>query len=265
MQPVVDGATQLLFIVGDPIAQVRSPLVYNPKILASGKNSILLPLRIPETDFEHTIPSIMQIGNLAGLIITFPFKERILPYLTKISDDAALIGAVNAVKKDRDGKWVGDIFDGVGMVRAVEALGQSLLNRNVLLYGAGGAGKAIAAAVLKNGARSLTIIDRDGVKAQSLVSILTNKYPQAVLGCTDTKIEHYDLLVNATPVGMAAGDTHVAWQGSLHSGITVVDIVPYPIETPLLAHAKACGCPHTNGQAMIQGQSEAVLEYLEIL
>lgn len=265
MQPIVNGATNLMFIVGDPIAQVRSPLVYNPKIQASGKNCILLPLRIPAAEFEATISAIMGLGNLEGLIITFPFKERMLPFLDEISADAAMIGAVNAVKKTADGRWTGDIFDGIGMVRAVEALGQTISGRNVLLYGAGGAGKAIAAAVLKQGARRLTIIDKDALKARATLDSLSARYPDAVLGCDNRQIGEYDLLVNATPVGMAEGDGHVDWLGTLHAGITVVDIVPYPAETPLLALAKQCGAPHTNGQAMIQGQSDAVLEYFNIL
>jgi shikimate dehydrogenase len=264
MQPIVNGATRLLFIVGDPIAQVRSPLIYNPKIEAHGKNCILLPLQIPQQAFEQTIASIMGLGNLEGLIITFPFKERIMPFIRHISGDAALIGAVNAVKRDAQGEWCGDIFDGIGMIRAVQALGQSITGRKALLYGAGGAGKAIAAALLSHGAAMLTIIDRDRSKAEAIAGVLGRKYPHASIGCDNTYIEDHDLLINATPVGMGPEDGHVEWRGSLHAGITVVDIVPYPIETPLLALAKQHGCPNTNGQSMIQGQSDAVLEYFNI-
>ena len=264
MQTIVNGATHLLFIVGDPIAQVRSPLIYNPKIKSAGHNTILLPLLVPKNDFEQIIQSVMQFGNLAGLVITFPFKERILPYLDHLSVDAALIGAVNAVKKNSAGEWVGEIFDGIGMIRAVEALGQTVANRKVLLYGAGGAGKAIAAALLARGVGRLTIVDRDEAKATAFCSILTKAYPQAELGTQNRQIEDYDLLVNATPVGMGKNDGHVEWAGVLHAGVTVVDIVPYPMETPLLALAKNLGCPHTNGQAMIQGQSDAVLEYFNL-
>jgi shikimate dehydrogenase len=264
MQAIVNGATQLLFIVGDPIAQVRSPLIYNPKIKAAGHNTILVPLLVPNQDFETMISSVMRIGNLAGLVITFPFKERILPYLDHLSLDAAMIGAVNAVKKNAAGEWAGEIFDGIGMIRAVEALGQTLTNRKVLLYGAGGAGKAIAAALAARGINRLTIIDRDEGKAEALCTILSEHYKEVEWGTKDRRIETYDLLVNATPVGMGINDGHVDWHGSLHAGVTVVDIVPYPSETPLLALAKSLGCPHTNGQAMIKGQSDAVLEYFDL-
>lgn len=264
MQPTVNGATQLLFIVGDPIAQVRSPLIYNPKIQAAGHNAILVPLLVPQSDFEQTIQSVMRFGNLEGLIITFPFKERIMPFIRHISDDAALIGAVNAVKKNAHGEWEGDIFDGIGMIRAVQALGQSVSNRKVLLYGAGGAGKAIAAALCGHGIGALTIIDHDLTKAQTIADVLARRYPQIHIGTHNRQIGDYDLLVNATPVGMGPNDSHVEWLGTLHAGVTVVDIVPYPIETPLLALAKQHGCPNTNGQAMIQGQSDAVLDYFNI-
>ena len=264
MQPIVNGATRLLFIVGDPIAQVRSPLIYNPKIEAHGKNCILVPLLVPQQEFEQSIPAIMRLGNLEGLIITFPFKERIMPFIRHISADAALIGAVNAVKLNEQGEWCGDIFDGIGMIRAVQALGQTITGRKALLYGAGGAGKAIAAALASNGVDTLTIIDHDSAKAEAIASVLARKYPHIAMGCDNRNIGDYDLLINATPVGMGANDGHVEWAGTLHSGITVVDIVPYPIETPLLALAKRLGCPNTNGQAMIQGQSDAVLEYFNI-
>ncbi len=264
MQPIVNGATRLLFIVGDPIAQVRSPLIYNPKIAAHGTNCILVPLQVPEHEFEQTITSIMRLGNLEGLIITFPFKERIMPFIRHISGDAALIGAVNAVKRNERGEWEGDIFDGIGMIRAVQALGQTIAGRKALLYGAGGAGKAIAAALLSNGVGTLTIIDHDHAKAEAIAGVLGRTYPQVAIGCDNRNVEDYDLLINATPVGMGPDDSHVEWTGTLHSGITVVDIVPYPIETPLLALAKQVGCPNTNGQAMIQGQSDAVLEYFNI-
>ncbi|NBS01008.1 MAG: shikimate dehydrogenase [Rhizobiales bacterium] len=264
MQPIVNGATRLLFIVGDPIAQVRSPLVYNPKIEAHGKNCILVPLLVPQQDFEQTIPAIMRLGNLEGLIITFPFKERIMPFIRHISPDATLIGAVNAVKLNAHGEWCGDIFDGIGMIRAVQALGQTVNGRKALLYGAGGAGKAIAAALLSNGADTLTIIDHDHAKAAAIAAVLKQHYPNASIGCDNRNVQDHDLLINATPVGMGPNDSHVEWTGTLHAGITVVDIVPYPIETPLLALAKQLGCPNTNGQAMIQGQSDAVLDYFNI-
>jgi len=264
MQPIVNGATRLLFIVGDPIAQVRSPLIYNPKIEATGKNCILVPLLVPQNEFEQTIPAIMRLGNLEGLIITFPFKERMIPFLDHITPDAALIGAVNAVRRNDQGEWSGDIFDGIGMVRAVQALGQTIAGRKALLYGAGGAGKAIATALLSGGIDTLTIIDHDHAKAEAIATVFGHHYPHIAIDCDNRNVDEHDLLINATPVGMGPNDSHVEWTGTLHSGITVVDIVPYPIETPLLALAKQLGCPNTNGQAMIQGQSDAVLEYFNI-
>ena len=187
-----------------------------------------------------------------------------IPFLDHISPDAALIGAVNAVRRNDQGEWSGDIFDGIGMVRAVQALGQTIAGRKALLYGAGGAGKAIAAALLSGGIDTLTIIDHDRAKAEAIATVFGHHYPHIAIGCDNRNVDEHDLLINATPVGMGPNDSHVEWTGTLHSGITVVDIVPYPIETPLLALAKQLGCPNTNGQAMIQGQSDAVLEYFNI-
>lgn len=260
-QAAITGATRLLGIVGDPVAQVKSPQSWNPRLVAAGHDAVLVPFHIRTPDFDDTIQALMRISNLDGLVFTMPFKEQIVPHLSSISRRAAQVGAVNAARRSEAGQWVGDMFDGVGLVGAVRALGIDLEGLKVGLIGAGGAGSAIAFALAESGAASLTIFDANPARAERLVERVTEAPTGGVVSARRFAVDEIDLLVNATPVGMAEGDGTPIEVGGLTAATSVVDIVTRPT-TPLLEVAAAAGSRHAGGAAMVAAQTEAILAFL---
>jgi shikimate dehydrogenase len=262
--PMITGETRLLAIIGDPIQHVRSPQTYNPRIRSAGRNAILVPIHLPAAHFDTAIRGLMTLGNLDGLVVTSPFKERILPFADGVSARVRQVGAVNALRRESDGRWTGDIFDGLGLVAALEGLSQRAARRRVLLLGAGGAGSAIAFALAAAGAATIGIVDRTARRSEALAARIRSAYGDCRVGAVAPDIAGYDLLINATPVGMAPDRAMPSFAGALHPGITVIDIVPEPSTTALLAAAEAAGCATANGRAMISGQADAVLAFFGI-
>ena len=163
-----DGATRLYAIIGDPIAQVRSPKVLNPRFAAAGLNAVLVPVHVRPERFDETVRGLMAIGNLDGIIATVPYKARIMPYIGNALPMAAKVGAANALRREPDGSWSGDMFDGRGLVRGLRDARIQPDGRRVMLVGAGGAGSAIAVALADAGVAAITIFDVEAGKAQAL-------------------------------------------------------------------------------------------------
>lgn len=260
----IDGATRILAIVGDPIAQAKSPLLYNPRIVRAGRNAVLVPWHAPEPHFDAVMQGLMRTGNVDGIVVTFPFKQRAMALADRHGRMAALVGALNALRREADGSWTGDMFDGVGLVRAVAATGATVAGKRVKLLGAGGAGSAIAYSLADAGAASLSIFDRDETRAAATAAGVTRHFPACAAAAGGPELGDADLLVNATTVGLSADDGLPVPLPDLTPSTLVVDIVPRTGGTALLAYARDRGCPHVAGAAMVEGQADAVLEFLGI-
>jgi shikimate dehydrogenase len=258
------GQTRLLAIISDPIAQVRSPEVFNPRIAEAGRGAILVPLHAPAPHFDTAVRGLLTLGNLDGLVVTHPFKTRILPFADLVLTSGLQVGAINALRRQSDGSWTGDMFDGLGLLAALESLSQTARGRRILLLGAGGAGSAIAFALAGAGAAAIGIFDVVADRAASLASRIESFTGGCRASAVSRDIAGCDLLINATPVGMAPGLGMPPMTGELHPGIAVIDIVPKPSRTALIARAQAAGCPFADGEAMIIGQADAILSFFGI-
>lgn len=256
----ISGATRLLGFLGDPVIHAKSPQNFNPLLTAAGHDAVLVPFHLRQDQFEAAIGGLMSLANLDGLVVTMPYKARLIPKLHEISGRARAVGAVNAARRSPDGRWFGDIFDGVGLVGAVEGLGISLRGLKVGLVGAGGAGAAIAFALAEAGVATLAITDRNGERAAHLAQRV------AALGSLEPAAGSFlvgglDLLVHATPVGMAPEDGIALDISGLSARTAVIDIVTRPT-TPLLKAAARQGCLHAGGAAMVAAQTRAILGFL---
>lgn len=255
------GATRLYAIIGDPIAQVRSPEVFTERFAATNVDAVLVPVHVPASRFDATVPALLSLGNLDGLLVTVPFKARMLPYADRLGASANAIGALNALRREADGSWTGDMFDGIGFVRGAARKGERVRGRRVVLFGAGGAGSAIACALADAGVQSIDIVDLEPARAQSLVEKLERAFP----GCqsrTATRMPNgVDMVVNATPVGMRSDDPLPADIGRLDAGMLVGDVVITAAPTALVRHAMRCGCHWIDGRDMHGGQVDALCAF----
>ena len=256
------GKTQLYGIVGDPIEQAKSPEVYNRILGAEGHDTILVPLHVPAIGFEAIFPALLGLGNLDGLVITISFKERALPYATSLGATGRLVSAINALRREPEGSWTGEMFDGMGLVGVALDLGTELAGASVQLVGAGGAGQAIAFSLAQQGIGRLTVTDLDSAKSESLVQRLAGEYPscEARTGLAD--LWGVDLLINATPVGMSPTDGLPLASDTLTARTRVIDIACRGEPSSLLLAAAAAGCIHADGTPMVTAQAKAVLAFL---
>jgi shikimate dehydrogenase len=255
---LVNGATRLYGIIGDPITQVRSPEVMTARFRAAGRNAVLVPMHISPDRFDSTVRGLKSLVNLDGLIITVPYKVQILAHLDRLLPTGSAVGAVNAMRREKDGSWTGDMFDGRGLVRGLAQEGHAVAGRKVMQLGAGGAGSAVAFALAEAGVAGLTLFDVDAKKAESLAARVAAAYPRVAARTAAPTLAGCDILVNATPVGMAPGDGLPAELGRLDPALLVVDVIMKPPLTPLLRHAQACGCPTVGGRSMLEGQADEV-------
>ena len=257
----ISGATRLYAIVGDPIAQVRSPEVFTARFAADGVDAVMIPVHVPAAHFDAIAPALLTVGNLDGVLVTIPFKARIAPYAARLGSAARCIGAANALRREADGTWTGDMFDGVGFVRGAERKGERVRGRRVALFGAGGAGSAIAYALADAGVQSIAIIDVDAAKADRLATTLLRAFPASRIAATARMPDGIDMIVNASPVVMRPDDGLPAAIGPLDGATLVGDVVIAGHPTALVRHAMQCGCRFVDGRDMHGGQVDALMQF----
>ena len=258
---LVGGATRLFGIVGDPVAQVRTPAVLTARLRALGHDAILLPFHAPADRFETVVEGLMALRNLDGLVFTIPFKGRAMAFADEVGPEAEAGGGINALARRADGRWSGEMFDGLGCLAALREAGYDPAGRRVLLIGAGGAGTSIGLAVARTGPARMRIADTDPARAVSLAGRIRTLAPDLPVEIGAADPAGADMILNASPMGMAdRPDSPLS--GPIERKAVVFDAVAKPAETRLMADARAAGAHVVGGEAMIRGQSGLILEFL---
>jgi shikimate dehydrogenase len=200
----------------------------------------------------------------AGLNVTYPFKQRIIPFLDDLSRNAAMVGAVNTIAM-RDGRLVGHNTDMEGFRDSFASGLPDVAVDRVLLLGAGGAGAAVASALLSLGTRQIDVADSDPARAEALAARLNSLVgSQSVCSrrLEDFSTAEVDGIVNATPVGMAAHPGLPLPATRIESRHWVADIVYFPVETELLRAARSIGCATLDGTGMVIAQAALAFQII---
>src|SRR6185437_12144579 len=113
---IVDGATRIFAIIGEPIAQVKSPAAITKRFRAAGRNALLIPLNIPTAHFDDVMRGLKALANFDGYVVTIPHKERVMAHVDRLLPIASAVGAANVARRERDGSWSGEMYDGEGLV-----------------------------------------------------------------------------------------------------------------------------------------------------
>jgi shikimate dehydrogenase len=246
----------LLGLIGRGILASRSPRLHENEADAQSLRLVYSLFDFAELGLEEAdLPRVLAATELSGFVgvnITHPYKQAIISHLDALSDEAERIGAVNTVAF-RNGRKIGYNTDVTGFSDAFEdALAGAAIDR-VVQVGAGGGGAATAHALLKLGARQLTIYDLDRHRAEALVKRLARHFDSTrlVIGrdLADA-MAAADGVVNATPMGMAEHPGMAVPGGMLRPDLWVADIVYFPLETALLAAARRVGCRVMDGSGM---------------
>ncbi len=261
MSDRISGSTRLYAVIGDPVAQVRAPKLVNDVFAQSGVDAVLVPLHIRAEDLPTVWAGLSRLANLHGVLVTVPHKVPVSRLADRVSPAVAVTGSANALRREPDGSWFAENFDGTGFVRGLRHCGHEPKGWRVALIGAGGAGSAIAVALLDAGVTRLEVSDTNTGTAAALVERLSGRWPGRVLECRKPRLEAADLAVNATPLGMSPGDPPPFDAHTLRPGAVVADIVMKPKETELLRKADELGLMVHYGHHMLDQQLAAYREF----
>ncbi|MDH4652297.1 MULTISPECIES: shikimate dehydrogenase [unclassified Pseudomonas] len=254
---MIRGSTELVAIIGSPIAQVKSPENFNAWFTENDQDLAMIAVDMAEQNLATFIQSLRGWKNLRGCVVTVPYKQVLASQLDQLSPRAAALGSVNVIRREADGRLLGDNVDGEGFLKAARAHGFQPAGQRVLVVGSGGVGAAIAYSLCEGSVRQLVIADLDQPRAEALAKHLRDAFPQIVIGNRYDNLEAFDLVANATPVGMG-GTGEMPLPGMLLETLSptalVADVVTSPVVTPLLELARRLGCRIQTGPEMARAQ-----------
>jgi shikimate dehydrogenase len=259
--PTLSGETTVVPILGDPIAQVRSPDGVTRLLTARGANSVVVPMHIEPADLDRFVDGISLAHSVSGLLVTVPHKFAAYAHCATATDRAHFLGSANVLRRNPDGSWHGDQVDGLAFVRSAIAAGCTPEGAKALQVGAGGAGSAIALALLEAGVAELALHDADARRRDGLVGRLRERFgDRVVVGSADPTGR--TVVANATPMGMREGDPFPVTVEALDPAMFVGDVITKPAVSPLVEAARATGCTTSTGGDMFAAVSELIVDFL---
>lgn len=247
----LDAATRVFGVAGNPIAHSLSPLMHNCGFHRENINAVMLPLK---TKALSDLLTVVQELPLAGVAVTMPLKQEVLPHLANMDPLTGRIGACNTLRTGADGKLYGFNTDVAGVVRPLERR-MRLKGARIAVLGAGGAARAAVFGLVEQGAEVL-VINRTHESAVALARQAKAKALKRELLAK----QRFDVLINTTPCGMAGNKQALPIEAKeLNAGL-VFDMVYNPLETPLLKLARSKGLPVISGLEMFVEQGARQFE-----
>jgi shikimate dehydrogenase len=250
----------LLPLFGYPTDAFKAPLIYNPWFEHRGIDAAVLPMGATADDYPTILKSVFKLTNVAGALVTMPHKITTVGLLDEVTTAVKIAGACNAVVKRADGSLLGDLFDGTGFTRGLRRKGFVFDAATCLIVGGGGVGSAIAAALAAAGVGAIIVADIDAGLADGLLNRLRKHYPQLIARTGSNSAAGFDLVVNATPLGMP-GDPLPIDISKLSPTTFVGEVVMKTEMTPLLLAAQRIGCRYQVGTDMLFEMIPAYLEF----
>ena len=258
---MISGKTTLIAHIGFPTESFKAPMIYNPWFDKHGIDAAVIPMGVRPEDFAVSLKAIFRMSNVRGALVTMPHKVAANSLVDEITPTARIAGASNAILLRPDGTLLGDQFDGAGFVRGVQRKGLDLAGKRVLVSGNGGVGSAIAASLAAAGVARMALFDDHAVASQALAGRLREHYPRLEIGIGSNDPAGFDLIVNATPLGMKDGDPLPFDMARVAPTTFVGEVVMKQEMTPLLLAARAKGCPYQLGTDMLFEMIPAYLEF----
>lgn len=266
----ISAKTRLLGVFGTPIKHSGSPIIYNYCFNYYGIDCAYLAFDTDVPDVKGSLDAMRRL-NMRGANVTMPCKQEVCRNMDKLSDAARFIGAVNTIVND-NGVLTGHITDGMGVVLDLKDHNISIVDKNIVLFGAGGAATAIMVQCALDGAKSVTVFNRgqkgldhlseirekmmaDGVKCKLELHNLENK------DLLHDAVRNTDILINGTCVGMEpalSGVSLISDMSVFREDLVVYDVIYHPLVTKLMQDALDNGCKKENvigGKGMLMWQA----------
>ena len=258
---MITGRTGIIAHIGFPTESFKAPMIYNPYFNKRGIDAVVIPMGCRAENYAAFLPTIFSLTNIRGALITMPHKVTTLALVDELSTAARIAGACNAVKRNAAGMLVGDMFDGEGFARGVERKGRTILGKDILVVGSGGVGSAIAASLAARRPRSLKLFDVNHAASDALGARLSKHFPALNVSTDSADPDGCDIIVNATPLGMKAGDPMPMDITRIASTAFVGEVVMKQETTAFLEAVKERGCTVQVGIDMLFEQIPAYLEF----
>ena len=264
----IKGTTDVYLILGDPVEQVRAPESFNLIFATLGIDAVLVPVHVPAASVQDFVRAVFSARNIKGLFLTIPHKSLVMDTLDGCSELGRLAGAVNAVRCDAQGRLVGDLFDGEGLVDSLNGFNIAYTGKRVLILGAGGGAAAIAASLVspasrvsKGAAAEVALYDPTPGKAQVLAERLGSAAPGRVVSVDSNDPAGFDVVVNASPLGLYATDPLPCDVSRMAPHAALVDILMKNQPSPVVRAARSRGLVAHPGFEMMIRQGALYLDF----
>lgn len=257
----IDGNTEIIAHLGWPTHAFKAPMIYNPYFASIGVNAVVVPMGCKPEHFAGVLRSVFALENIRGALITMPHKVAVVDLCDEVTPTVRVAGSCNAVKRDAGGRLVGDMFDGEGFVRGLARKGFEVRGARALVVGSGGVGSAIAASLAAGGVGALALFDASAAAADALAGRLRTHYPAIAVSTGSKDPAGFDLVVNATPLGMNEGDPLPVDMDRVDARSFVGEVVMKTEMTAFLRAAQARGCRVQVGADMLYEMIPAYLEF----
>ncbi len=258
---MITGRTRLVAHLGWPTESFKAPMIYNPWFAAHGVDAVVVPMGVKAPDYPDFFRALFRLTNIHGALITMPHKVTTLALVDEVTPTARIAGAMNAVLKRADGTLLGDMFDGAGFVRGAQRKGARIQGARALVVGSGGVGSAIAASLAAAGLAELGLFDMASASAEALADRLREHDPALTVTTGSRDPAGWDMVVNATPLGMKPDDPLPFDPTRLAPTTFVGEVVMKEEFTPLLRAAQEIGCTVQVGTDMLFEMIPAYLEF----
>lgn len=257
----ITGSTRVFMILGNPVEQVRAPEMFNHLFKRRGVDAVLVPAQVAPQDLALFVRNVFKARNIDGLWLTIPHKTAVMALLDRVDPLGQVAQAVNAVRRNTDGSIEGALFDGLGFVKGLDVFGVTARGAQALVVGAGGAGVAIAVSLAERGVAKLALFDRDPARCESLAARIRAAYALEVDAQATPDPAGFDLVINASPLGLNVSDPLPFDVTRLEPHAAVVDILMKNQPTPLLRACQARTVKAFTGFEMMIQQAPDYLDF----
>tara|TARA_Y100000589_G_scaffold321541_1_gene353080 strand:- start:227 stop:1090 length:864 start_codon:yes stop_codon:yes gene_type:complete len=268
----VTGTTRLFGCIASPTDHVRAPMIFNKIFTERDINAVMVPVDIPAEQLVEGIKGLRALGNFEGAAVTIPHKLNLAVFCDELGPGAKAAAAVNAVRFTADGHLLGDNFDGHGFVAGllgenpVGVLPEQILkNKSILIIGAGGAARSIALSLAEQPISRVDITNRTPSRAEEAVKLvqkLGSDTKVFAIKSNDIDFHAYDMVINATPLGLREEDEMPLDINLLRTDCLVCDIIMIPERTPLILAAQQTGRPVHIGRYMLDYQVDLIGKFI---
>jgi shikimate dehydrogenase len=258
---MISGTTTLIAHLGYPTFAFKSPMIYNPWFEKNDIDAVVVPMGVKAEEYREFFRYLFKLTNIRGALVTMPHKATTIDLVDELTPTARVAGAANAVLLKEDGTLIGDQFDGEGFVRGVRRKGFDVEGKRALVVGNGGVGSPIAASLAAAGVAAMGLFDPNSAASDSLGERLVAAYPELQISTGSKDPDGYDVVVNATPLGMNDDDPLPMDVERIASTTFVGEVVMKQEFTPFLRAAMEKGCSVQVGKDMLFEQIPAYLEF----